>query len=102
MPDLPITLINVIYVPHLNANLLSIGEMTNTDVEVNFCKNYPYLSRGNEILAYGAKISNLFIYTAIITPKLKIVSAQYAEFMESTLWHHRLAHTNYHTIEKMS
>ena len=29
MPGLPITLVNVIYIPHLNANLLSVGEMTN-------------------------------------------------------------------------
>ena len=102
MPNLPITLVDVIYVPHLNANLLSVGKMTNANMGVNFCKNYSYLSRRDEILAYRAKISNLFTYTAIITPKPKIISAQYAEFTESTLGHHRLVHTNYHTIEKMS
>ena len=48
------------------------------------------------------KISNLFTYTVIITSKPKIVSAQYAEFTELMLWHLRLAHTKYHTIEKMS
>ena len=102
MPDLPITLVNVIYVPHLNAILLLVRKMTNADVDVKFCKNYLYLSRRNEILAYGAKTSNLFTYTAIITPKPKIISAQYAEFTELTLWHHRLVHTNYHMIKKMS
>ena len=64
--------------------------------------NYSYILRRDKILACGTKISNLFIYTAIIPPKLKIVSAQYVEFMESSLWHHRLIHTNYHTIAKMS
>ena len=102
VPDLPITLINLIYVPHLNENLLSVGKMTNVDVDVNFCKNHSYLSKGNVILAYGTKISNLFIYTAIITPKPRIISVQYAELTESTLWHYRLAHANYNAIEKMS
>ena len=100
--DLPITLIDVIYVPHLNANLLSVRKMTNVDVDMNFCKNHLYLLKGNVILAYGTKISNLFIYTAIITPKPRIISVQYAELTESTLWHYRLAHANYNAIEKMS
>jgi hypothetical protein len=102
VPDLPITLVDVIYVPNLNANLLSVGKMTNVDVDVNFCKNYSYLSKGNKILAYGTKISNLFVYTAIITPKPRAITVQYVELTESTLWHHRLAHLNYNTIEKMS
>ena len=84
MPNLPIMRVNVIYFPHLNANFLSIGKMTNADVDVNFCKNYSYLSRGDKILAYGANISTLFTYTAIITPKLRMVSAQYTEHTEST------------------
>ena len=102
VPDLPITLIYVSYIPHLNANLLSVGKMTNVDVDVNFCKNHAYLSKGNVILAYGTKISTLFIYTAIITPKLRIISVQYAELTKLTLWHYRLAHANYNAIEKMS
>ena len=55
-----------------------------------------------EILAYGPKISNLFTYTTICTSK-EDNSALYATSpSESLLWHHRLAHTNYHTIEKMA
>ena len=40
LPDLPITLLNVIYVLKLNANLLSVGRMTQADVNVSFYKNY--------------------------------------------------------------
>ena len=36
IPDMPIMLVNVIYVPKLNANLLSVGRMTNANVDVNF------------------------------------------------------------------
>ena len=65
IPDMPITLMNIIYVPKLNANLLLVGQMTNANVDVNFSKNHSYLSMDGEILAYGPKISNLFTYTTI-------------------------------------
>ena len=76
--------------------------MTNTNVDVNFSKNHLYLSMDGEILAYGSKISNLFTYTTICTSK-EDNSALYATGPSKLLlWHHRLAHTNYHTIEKMA
>ena len=102
IPDMPITLVNVIYVPKLNANLLSVGRMMNANVDVNFSKNHSYLSMDGEILAYRPKISNLFTYTTICTSK-EDNSALYATGpSESLLWHHRLSHTNYHMIEKMA
>ena len=102
IPDMPITLMNVIYVPKLNANLLLVGQMTNANIDVNFSKNHSYLSMDGEILAYGPKISNLFTYTTICTSK-ENNSALYATGPSgSLLWHHRLAHMNYHMIEKMA
>ena len=100
--DMPITLVNVIYVPKLNVNLLLVGQMTNANVDVNFSKNHSYLSMDGEILAYGPKISNLFTYTTICTSK-EDNSALYATGpCKSLLWHHRLTHINYHMIEKMA
>ena len=76
--------------------------MTNANVDVNFSKRYSYLSIGHEILAYGPKINNLFAYTMIAQPKHTDEHSYYSKLSESTLWHHRLAHTNYQTIERMS
>ena len=101
VPDLPITLMNVIYVPKLNANLFSVGHMTNANVDVNFSKNYSYLSMDQEILAYGPKINNLFVYTTISTSKSPCEQTYHAEVPNAMLWHHRLAHTNINSIEKM-
>ena len=102
IPDMPITLANVNYVPKLNMNLLLVGQMTNTNTDVNFSKNHSYLSMDGEILAYRLKISNLFTYTTICTSR-EDHSALYATGLsESLLWHHRLTHRNYHTIEKMA
>ena len=69
IPDMPITLVNVIYVPKLNTNLLLVKQMTNANVDVNFSRNHSYLSMDGEILAYGLKISNLFTATTICTSK---------------------------------
>ena len=102
IPNMPITLINVIYVPKLNANLLSVGRMTNANVDVNFSKNHSYLSLDGEILAYGPKLSNLFTYTAICTSKETNTALHASGPSESMLWHHRLAHTNYQTIDRMA
>jgi gag-polypeptide of LTR copia-type/Pol polyprotein, beta-barrel domain len=44
VPDVPITLTDVIYVPKLKSNLLSVGRMTNSDVSVYFGKYLSWMS----------------------------------------------------------
>ena len=39
LPDLPVTLIDVIYAPKLQANILSVGRMTNSNLDVMFSKD---------------------------------------------------------------
>jgi gag-polypeptide of LTR copia-type/Pol polyprotein, beta-barrel domain len=51
LEDVPIILNEVIYVPMLNANLLSIGRMTNANVLVTFGKDHSTLSLDDDILA---------------------------------------------------
>jgi transposase InsO family protein len=102
LKDIPITLMDVIYVPKLNANLLSVGRMTGAGVDVMFNKNHSTLSIDNIVFARGSKINNLFAYEAItsILPHEQAKSS--IEPSEATIWHYRLAHTSYSTIEKMS
>ena len=54
-----------------------------------------------KVLEYGPKENNLYTYIAFpIGPKTK--TADYiSEPSGPTLWHHRLAHTSYHTIDNM-
>jgi Pol polyprotein, beta-barrel domain len=108
LEDVPITLKEVIYVPKLNANLLSIGRMTSAKVVVSFTDTYLTLVLDNDILARGQKVNNLFAFEAMVDrPRLEIKpqveQASYStEPSESTVWHHRLAHTAYPTIDKMA
>ena len=100
--DLPITLQDVIYAPKLKANLLSVGQMMNANVDVIFSQIHSSLSTDDCVLAHGMKISNLFAYNAIPSVKLTHEIIGYSsELLEATLWHYRLAHASYNTLEKM-
>jgi Pol polyprotein, beta-barrel domain len=98
LPPLELTLHNVIFVPKLNPNLLSVGRMTTANVNVVFSRSDTSLLINGEFIAKGTKINNLFAYMAQPSPE----SASYlSEPNELTLWHHRLAHAASSTLEKM-
>ena len=102
LPNLPITLLDVIYVPNLKANLLSVGRMTQAGVNVIFYKDHSKLLLDSYIMAHGEKINNLYAYSALsesIKPIEYVRSASVTP--DPILWHHRLAHTSYSTLEKM-
>src|SRR3977135_125677 len=107
LQDVALTLKDVIYAPKLNANLLSVGRMTNANVDVMFSKEFSALSLDGEIIARGPKINILFVYTARSIPSSGSIPPVFetasfvSEPTDITLWHHRLAHTGHSTIEKM-
>ena len=99
LDDVHITLTDVIYAPNLRSNLLSVGRMTNSNVNVHFGKHMSWLIFNGKIIAYGPRENNLYTYVAFPT---KTETADLtSEPSEPTLWHHRLAHTSYHTIDNM-
>jgi len=89
LPDLPITLLEVIYAPKLNANLLSVRRMTHANVDVMFYKHYASIQFHGHAVAHGRKVNNLFIFTALASPKVTSKSIRYSNTnMDITLWHH--------------
>jgi Pol polyprotein, beta-barrel domain/Integrase core domain/GAG-pre-integrase domain len=102
LPPLALALTDVIFVPKLNANLLSIGRMTAANVDIAFGKDNTSLWMDNEMIARGTKINNLFTYLAQPTIDPKPEQAAYSsQPNDLTLWHHRLAHAGASTIERM-
>ena len=102
LSNIPIILLDVIYVPKLNVNLMSVGRMTNANIEVILSREHSSLILEGSILAREPKISNLFTNSAYPTTK-HTESANYSSNIpEATLWHHILAHANYSTLEKMA
>ena len=89
LPDLPITLLKVIYTPKLNANLLLVGRMMHTNMDVMFHKHYASIQFHKHAVAHGRKVNNLFIFTALTSPKVTSKCIRYSNTnMDITLWHH--------------
>lgn len=102
LPDMPVTLMNIIYVPKLQANLLSVGQMTNSNVNVAFSKTHSSIIFRGKLLAYAPKVNNLFTCVAFTeTKELANIPKYNDEPAHIVLWHHRLTHTNYHMLESM-
>ena len=98
LPDVPITLTNVIYVPKLQANLLSVGQTTSSNVNVIFTKTHSAIVFKGKLLAYAPKINNLFACIEFTeTKELANIAKYIDEPARIVLWYHRLAHTNYHS-----
>ena len=92
LPDVSIMLTDVIYVPNLNANLLSVGCMTTAGVIVTFNKLQSSLSIDDNVFAHGPKVGNLFTFNAVSTGITNEISCRYAmEPTEASLgitdWH---------------
>jgi Pol polyprotein, beta-barrel domain/GAG-pre-integrase domain len=97
-----LTLQNVIFIPKLNVNLLSVGRMTSADVDVMFSKTNTSLLLDGDIIARGKSINNLFAYMALSPLQVTKEAANYhGELNSLTLWHHRLSHIAPSTIERM-
>ena len=95
-------LTDVIYAPKLRANLLAVGWMTGSNINVLYRKESLSLTLNGMILVHGPKTNNLFTYVAFSIPKNGPEIARYtAEPSEITIWHYRLAHRSYLTLENM-
>ena len=102
LPDVPITLIDVIYTPKLSANLLSVGRMTSTDINVSFDKDSFTLTHQGQTLARGSRADNLYTFSAYAATREPTETGYYSNKPNDiTLWHHRLAHAGFSTLEAM-
>ncbi|GKA01584.1 retrovirus-related pol polyprotein from transposon TNT 1-94 [Tanacetum coccineum] len=94
----------VYYVEGLGHNLLSIGQFCDLDLEVAFKKHSCYVRNKNGVdLLKGSHGSNL--YTISVEDMIKsspICLLSKASKNKSWLWHHRLNHLNFGTINDLA
>ena len=64
LTELPVQLTDVIFVPGLDKNLLSVGRMTNAGVDVRFERSGSTLVYNGNVVAHGPKVGNLYTYMA--------------------------------------
>ncbi|GJU39548.1 retrovirus-related pol polyprotein from transposon TNT 1-94 [Tanacetum coccineum] len=99
-----ITIKRVYYVEGLNHNLFSVGQFCDADLEVAFRKSTCYIRdlKGNDLLT-GSRGTDLYSITLqdTTTPNPICLMAK-ATSSQAWLWHRRLSHLNFDTINLLS
>nr|GEX58120.1 retrovirus-related Pol polyprotein from transposon TNT 1-94 [Tanacetum cinerariifolium] len=99
-----ITIKRVYYIEGLNHNLFSVGQFCDADLEVAFRKSTCLIRdlKGNDLLS-GSRGTDLYSITLPDTnsPNLICLVAK-ATSSQAWLWHRRLSHLNFDTINLLS
>nr|GEZ45946.1 integrase, catalytic region, zinc finger, CCHC-type, peptidase aspartic, catalytic [Tanacetum cinerariifolium] len=99
-----VTIKQVYYVEGLNHNLFSVGQFCDADLEVAFRKSTCYICdlKGNDLLT-GSRGTDLYSIKLQDTncPNPVCLMAK-ATSSQAWLWHHRLSHLNFDTINLLS
>ncbi|GJY98591.1 retrovirus-related pol polyprotein from transposon TNT 1-94 [Tanacetum coccineum] len=98
-----ITIKRVYYVEGLNHNLFSVGQFCDADLEVAFWKSTCYSDlNGNDLLT-GSRGTDLYSITLqdTSTPNPICLMAKVTS-SQAWLWHRRLSHLNFDTINSLS
>nr|GFB56512.1 integrase, catalytic region, zinc finger, CCHC-type, peptidase aspartic, catalytic [Tanacetum cinerariifolium] len=94
----------VYYVEGLNHNLFSVGQFCDADLEVAFRKSTCFIGdlKGNDLLT-GSCDTDLYLITLKVTncPNPICLMAK-ATSSQAWLWHRRLSHLNFDTINLLS
>ncbi|GJU88379.1 putative ribonuclease H-like domain-containing protein [Tanacetum coccineum] len=99
-----ITVCHVYYVEGLGHNLFTVGQFYDGDLEVAFCSNTCYVRNleGDDLLT-GARESNLYTISILdMAASLLVCLLSKATSTKSWLWHHRLSHLNFGTINDLT
>jgi len=83
---------NVVYVPGIKKNLISVSMMTDQDMQVEFFKTHCVIKDcKNEIVATGMRVGSLYRLDAKSIPKQAMVAGGSTA---EQLWHQRFGHLN--------
>nr|GEU78737.1 retrovirus-related Pol polyprotein from transposon TNT 1-94 [Tanacetum cinerariifolium] len=99
-----VTIKRVYYVEGLNHNLFSVGQFCDTDFEVSFRKSTCYIRdlKGNDLLT-GSRGTDLYSITLQDTSSPNLICLMdKATPSQAWLWHRRLSHLNFDTINLLS
>lgn len=90
---------NVLYVPELTTNLLSVSQIINSGCQVQFDqKGCMIFNKNNEKVAVAKMINNMYRLN-IHSVQAYISATKDSDFY---LWHQRLAHLNFEDLNKFS
>nr|GFA06787.1 Gag-Pol polyprotein [Tanacetum cinerariifolium] len=99
-----VTINRVYYVKGLNHNLFSVGQFCDADLEVAFRKSTCYIRdlKGNDLLtgSYGTDLYSITLQDTNCPNPICLMAK--ASSSQAWLWHHRLSHLNFDTINLLS
>nr|GEV10010.1 hypothetical protein [Tanacetum cinerariifolium] len=99
-----ITIFHVYYVEGLGHNLFSVGQFCDGDLEVAFRSKTCYVQNleGDDLLTGGCE-SNLYTISIFdMATSSPVCLKSKATLTKSWLWHHRLSHINFNTINDLT
>ncbi|GKB87804.1 retrovirus-related pol polyprotein from transposon TNT 1-94 [Tanacetum coccineum] len=99
-----LTICHVYYVEGLGHNLFSVGQFCDRDLEVAFYSNTCYVRNleGDDLLT-SSRDSNLYtIYIFEMAASSPVCLMSRATSTKSWLWHRRLSHLNFGTINQLT
>lgn len=91
---------NVIYVPELTTNLISVNAITNQDGEVIFVKDKVLIKKEGKIRIKGVKNKN-GLYEVMLQKELRRSYLANNKTENTKLWHWRLRHLGLDNIKKL-
>nr|GEV34540.1 ribonuclease H-like domain-containing protein [Tanacetum cinerariifolium] len=99
-----VTIKRVYYVEGLNHNLLSVDQFCDEDLEVAFRKSTYYICylKGNDLLTSSRETNLYSITLQDTTSPNPICLMAKATSSQAWLWHRRLSHLNFNTINLLS
>lgn len=89
---------NVLYVPELTTNLLSVSQMTKSNCDVIFEKDGCKIFQNNKLILKASCMNNMYkVSTAEATVFLTTVQEENAY-----IWHQRMGHLNFTDLQKIN
>ncbi|GJX07665.1 retrovirus-related pol polyprotein from transposon TNT 1-94 [Tanacetum coccineum] len=99
-----ITIKRVYYVEGLNHNLFSVGQFCDADLKVAFQKSTCYIHdlKGTDLLtgSHGTDLYSISLQDSTTPNPICLIAK--ATSSQAWLWHHRLSHLNFDTINLLS
>nr|GFC43412.1 retrovirus-related Pol polyprotein from transposon TNT 1-94 [Tanacetum cinerariifolium] len=104
MPLGAVTIKRVYYVEGLNHNLFSVGQLCDADLEVAFRKSTCFIRdlKGNDLLtsSHGTDLYSITLQSTSSPNPICLMTK--ATSSQAWLWHRRLSHLNFDTINLLS
>ncbi len=93
---------NVLYVPDIARNLISIPSLTSKGMTINFKGNSCSLIGNHGVIGYANRVAGLFhIHMVIHHENANLVSTLDDRYQPLDMWHRRLCHVSENTIQQM-